>query len=132
MQARKDFRSQLPNTEKRLLADVGAREEELRARLEKEGGSDGLAAWQVVAERGCKTSEAQYEEARKKWEEREKKSLPVEEDFSEVCSNLDSALRVKKRQARGREVRAYEEWRKERDEHGRSGCWLLGPCRSGS
>ena len=83
MQARKDFRSQLPNTEKRLLADVGAREEELRARLEKEGGSDGLAAWQVVAERGCKTSEAQYEEARKKWEERKKKSLPV--IFWRVC-----------------------------------------------
>ena len=54
---RQDFRSSKPNTGKRLLADAGAREEELRARLESEGGSDGLTAWQEVAVRGCMTSE---------------------------------------------------------------------------
>ena len=52
-----DFRSSKPNTGKRFLEDTGAREEELRARLESEGGSDGLMAWQEVAVRGCMTSE---------------------------------------------------------------------------
>ena len=120
---RQDFCSSKPNTGKRLLADAGAREEELRARLESEGGSDGLTAWQEVAVRGCKTSEGMYEEARKRWEEKKvlRRYLPMEEDFSAVCSNLDWALCEVKKQQRGREVRVYEQWREEREEQGLSG-----------
>ena len=55
-----DFRSSEPNTGKRFLENTGRWEEELRARLESEGGSDGLTAWQEVAVRGCKTSEGMY------------------------------------------------------------------------
>ena len=99
------------------------REEELRARLESEGGSDGLTAWQEVAVRGCKTSEGMYEEARKRWEERKELDLPMEEDFSVVCTNLDWALCEAEKQQRGREVRVYEQWREEREEQGLSGWW---------
>ena len=64
--------------------------------------------------RGCKTSEEMYEEARKRCEEMKEFNLPVEKDFSVVCTNLDVALCEEKKQQRGREVLAYEEWRKER------------------
>ena len=118
-----DFRSSEPNTGKRFLENTGRREEELRARLESEGGSDGLTAWQEVAVRGCKTSEGMYEEARKRWEERKELDLPMEEDFSAVCSNLDWAHCEVKKQQRGREVKVYEQWREEREEQGLSGWW---------
>ena len=120
---RQDFRSLYQNTGKRLLGDSRAREEELRVRLESEGGSDGLTAWQEVAVRGCKTSEGMYEEARKRWEERKELDLPMEEDFSVVCTNLDWALCEAEKQQRGREVRVYEQWREEREELGLSGWW---------
>jgi hypothetical protein len=118
-----DFRSSEPNTGKRFLEDTGAREEELRAQLESEGGSDGLTAWQEVAVRGCKTSEGMYEDARKRWEERKELDLPMEEDFSVVCTNLDWALCEAEKQQRGREVKVYEQWREEREEQGLSGWW---------
>ena len=118
-----DFRSSEPNTGKRFMENTGRREEELRARLESEGGSDGLTAWQEVAVRGCKTSEGMYEEARKRWEERKEIDLPMEEDFSVVCTNLDWALCEAEKQQRGREVRVYEQWREEREEQGLSGWW---------
>ena len=118
-----DFRSSEPNTGKRFLENTGRREEELRARLESEGGSDGLTAWQEVAVRGCKTSEGMYEDARKRWEERKELDLPMEEDFSVVCTNLDWALCEAEKQQRGREVRVYEQWREEREEQGLSGWW---------
>ena len=118
-----DFRSSEPNTGKRFMENTGRREEELRARLESEGGSDGLTAWQEVAVRGCKTSEGMYEEARKRWKERKELDLPMEEDFSVVCTNLDWALCEAEKQQRGREVRVYEQWRKEREEQGLSGWW---------
>ena len=142
-QRRQNFQSYKPNTGKWFLADAGAREKELRERLEKESTcscrhsssgcsrycpclcpyGDKLAAWQVVAVRGCKTSEEMYEEARKRWEEMKELNLPVEEDFSVVCTNLDVALCEEKKRQRGREVLAYEEWRKEREEQGLSGWW---------
>lgn len=118
-----DFRSSEPNTGKRFMENTGRREEELRARLESEGGSDGLTAWQEVAVRGCKTSEGMYEEARKRWKERKELDLPMEEDFSVVCTNLDWALCEAEKQQRGREVRVYEQWREEREEQGLSGWW---------
>ena len=118
-----DFRSSEPNTGKRFLENTGRREEELRARLESEGGSDGLTAWQEVAVRGSKTSEGMYEEARKRWEEMKELDLPMEEDFSVVCTNLDWALCEAEKQQRGREVKVYEQWREEREEQGLSGWW---------
>ena len=142
-QRRQFFQSLKPNTSKRFLADAGAREKELREMLEKESTcscrhsypgcssyfpcvcpvGDKLAAWQVVAVRGCKTSEEMYEEARKRWEERKELNLPMEEDFSVVCTNLDWALCEAEKQQRGREVKVYEQWREEREEQGLSGWW---------
>ena len=45
----------------------------------------------------------------------------MEEDFCEVCTNLDWALWEVKKQQRGREVKVYKQWREEREEQGLSG-----------
>ena len=82
----------------------------------------------LPVKKGPYTGSSVLDMLQKRWEEEmeERKKelyLPVEEDFSVVCSNLDKALLEERMAKRGREVLAYEEWRKKRDEQCLSGWW---------